>query len=223
MSDSEKEGKRTASYGRGVLAAELVAVLCWVRAAMLYPGGTQFDSGAAGHGFWTNYLCDLTDEVARSGQPNPGALFGRFGMISMVVALAMLFAGAPRFFPDRPRVAKWVKATGAWCTLVTLGVPLSSVLNLPWLHEASVLVAGPLGLAACVGVVVGTRAHRDLTLLGVLALATALFTLSVYALYVAAAMSTPLLPMAQRVSLLALLAWTAWLGVRLTRLELQTG
>ncbi len=199
---------------RAIVVAEIIAIACWAVAIALYPGGSQAHPSAAGHSIWLNYLCDLADGTARNGEPNPGALFGRLGMAAMIAALALIFAGAPRLFRDRPRATLVTRAAGALCVIATAGVPLSAVLSSPLLHEGSVLIAGPRGLAACVAVVLGARSHRDLASVGAVMLASALVTLAVYAHHVVAGTSSTLLPVAQRASLITLLVWTALVAIR---------
>lgn len=189
----------------------------------LYPGGAQHAPEAAGHSFWLNYLCDLTDASARNGVANDGALLGRLGMAALIAALGVMFVYTPRVFGSRA-LAAFVRGAGALAVIATFGVPLSAWLGLQWLHDASVLIAGPLGLSACAGVVAGlakTEGSRVVTLLGVLTLVASAFDLIVYARCYAGGSTTIVLPVAQRIALLCLLAWmlavAGHLGARSSR------
>ncbi|MCZ7686462.1 MAG: hypothetical protein M5U28_49985 [Sandaracinaceae bacterium] len=192
-----------------LVAAEGTAVACFGGAMALYPGGAEHAPGARGHSFWLNYLCDLTDAQARSGAVNDGALLARLGMAALVIGLAVMFAYAPRAFRSA-RLALFVRAVGALAVIATLGVPLSAWLGIAWLHDASVLIAGPLGLLACGAVVLGLARGEGAavpTLLGGLTLLAATFDLIVYARCWATGTTWIVLPVAQRVALLSLLAW----------------
>lgn len=208
---SVEEGVRTRASRPAIVVVvlEAASVVCLGAAMALYPGGAEHAPHASGHSFWLNYLCDLSDSVARNGAPNPGAPWARASMALLLVALAAIFAFAPRAFGSRALV-RLARAAGALFVAAALGVPLSGWLGSQVLHDASVLAAGPLGLLASAAVVIGL-AKRDrariATALGAFTLAASALGLALYAYCWSTGGSTIALPIGQRIALVSLLAW----------------
>lgn len=68
-------------------------------ATTLYPGGSQANLRSTGYSWLNNYWCELMNQQAMNGQPNPGAVYA---------VIAMIFAGSAIgvFFYQLPQICK---------------------------------------------------------------------------------------------------------------------
>ena len=74
----------------------IIFVVLYVIATMLYPGGSQVDKNAVGFSWTNNYWCNLLNEYAMNGQPNPAKPVAMAGMFVLCLTLAffwLLFPG----------------------------------------------------------------------------------------------------------------------------------
>ena len=69
----------------------LLFILLFIYAASLYPGGSQFDSNAAGFSWKHNYWCNLMNDIAENGMQNPARYYA-------ISANAILCIGCMLFF-----------------------------------------------------------------------------------------------------------------------------
>jgi hypothetical protein len=119
-------------------------------AALRYPGGTWIDRQARGFDWVDNYWCDLLHSPALNGQASGAPPFAIAGMTAMAVALAVFWWSVRTSFVRGSGAYAWVPPLGVLSS-VGLGVLTLLPSNLwPLLHKATVLLAGPLGLAALV-------------------------------------------------------------------------
>jgi hypothetical protein len=211
--------RRPCWSSRGTVACVGGFVVLESIATYLYPGGTFWDRTTQGARFWSNFLCDLASPVAAGGLPNAvGWRFGQAAMMLLVVGLAPFWWSVPRLFAGLPALGAAVRALG----LASLGATVA-VISMPSsrfgaLHGVAVLVAGVPGLGAAILAVVGlVRAEPRPAVAAVLGGAMLVFAVLDFALYVRAMVSggpgSPLLPVAQKLALLWLLAWmlaVAW-------------
>src|SRR5882672_11198007 len=115
-----------------------------------YPGGTELDPHTIGHSFWFNLLCDIANERALNGAPNPGHAFGRLAMAVFAIGLGAFFMILPAEFPGHRALAAIVRIGGAVSMLGFLASPVSTS---PLGHAIAVFAAAIPGvLAAAVGV-----------------------------------------------------------------------
>ena len=196
----------------GFVLLELVAM-------RLYPGGTFWDRTTRGARFWRNFLCDLESPVALDGAPNAvGSRFGQAAMAILAAGLAPFWWSAPRLFVELRALGTAVRALG----LASLG-GVAAVISMPSsrfgaLHGIAVIAAGVPGLTAALLAVVGLASAepspRVAALLGGATLAISAVDFALYVQTMRAAGPGPtLLPVAQKVALLLLLAWmltVAW-------------
>jgi hypothetical protein len=197
-------------------ALELVAM-------SLYPGGTWWDPTTRGARFWQNYICDLESEVAGNGMPNlAGARFGKAAILVMVIGFAPFWSMVPRLFASLPRLGSVVRVLGIVSLVGIIAVALMSSRRFGWFHGMAVIVAGAPGLSAAVLAVTGLvreeKPPRVAAALGAGMLAFALVDFALYAWTMVHGGPGPLvLPIAQKLALLLLLAWmvvVAWKSSR---------
>jgi hypothetical protein len=192
-----------------------------VPAMALYPGGTWWDPHAVGHRFWTNFLCDLEWRTALNGTPNlVGARLAAGAMLSLVLAFVPFWPLAARFFATYARLAAAVRVLGRTSVLGMIAVALMPSERFGALHGVAVVVAGLPGLSAAVLAATGQLLARR-RLPGTLGVAMVLFAILDFVLYVHTMLhggTGPLvLPVAQKLALVLLLAWMLVVAARAPR------
>lgn len=189
-----------------------------VPAMALYPGGTWWEPHAVGHRFWSNFLCDLEWRTALNGTPNPwGARFAEGAMLSLVLGFVSFWPLAARLFRSHRCLGAAVRILGWTSVGGMIAVALMPSERFGSLHGVAVVVAGLPGLSAAVLAATGqllARARR--TLPGALGAAMVLFAILDFVLYVHTMLhggpGPVVLPAAQKVALLLLLAWMLVVG-----------
>lgn len=206
-----------------ILACVVAFATLELIAMRLYPGGTFWDGTTRGVRFWQNFLCDLESQVALNGEPNPlGARFAQAAMLAMVVGFAPFWWTVPRLFPRLRGVGLAVRTLGLSSLAGIVAVTLMPSSRFGSLHGVAVIVAGAPGLSAAVLAVLGLgRAEVRPPLAAMLGGAMLVFALVDFALYTRTMLyggpGPLLLPVAQKVALLLLLAWmivVAWQAPR---------
>jgi hypothetical protein len=206
----EVEARR---LGTLVYLAVLGFVVCMGIAIVAYPGGNLWDHSRRGYDFWLNFWCDLLRHPAYNGAPNPVApRFAQLGMVSLALGIAAYFALAPRMFGSVGWLSRAVTVAGVLGGIGLLLVTAVSSRAHPTVHGVAVLTAGPMGLSAVLGTIVGLARsadrHRLCFWLGALMLAVASFTLVQYVREFAySAPSSEWLPRSQKVATLLALGW----------------
>ena len=196
-----------------VYAGILGFVVCMAIAIASYPGGNLWDSAQPGYDFWRNFWCDLERQPAYNGDANPTApRFAQLGMSSLALSIAAYFVLAPRLFRQARLLAQAVTVAGLCGAIGLCAVAAISSRSFPTLHGVAVLAAGPTGLCAVLGTVVGLARPPArspfVVLLGAVMLAVALFTLVQYTRQFAfAAPSSEWLPRSQKVATVLALGW----------------
>jgi hypothetical protein len=232
------------------MTAGALAVLLSILSAMIllgvamarYPGGTALDPAAAGHSFWFNFLCDLTNPVAVNGQSNRvGSGFARAAMIALSTALGCFWLILPALFRARPRLGLPIRTAGLLSVAGLVAVPLADgLMHVVAVFASSIpaLVAGTLGTigilrASSLPPPPATDAARSSpapsrsppripALLPALAFATVAAALADSVLYarsylVEPRVIAPALPLFQRVALLFMLAFMAAVAIQILR------
>ena len=206
-----------------VLACLATFVALEWMAMRLYPGGTWWDSTTRGATFWQNYICDLGSEVAGNGMPNRvGATLGKAAILVMVAAFAPFWWIVPRLFERLRRLGRLVRVLGLASLAGITAVALMPSSRFGWLHGVAVMVAGAPGLSAALLAVVGqSRVEAPPRIAAALGGSMLIFALADFVLYTRTMIHGgpgPLvLPVAQKLALLLLLAWmmvVAWKAPR---------
>ena len=198
-----------------VLGSVVAALLLLVAAMALYPGGTWLDRSAPGHDFFRNFFCDLTADRALNGQTNPGASFGKAGMIVLSAGTLPFWFLVTRLFPARVGLSVAVRVLGLASALAATLVPLAPSQRYGFLHAVFILVAGVPGLLAgglaTFGLLATKSGPRMPARLAALTAGLAALDGALYAAHVASGeeVTSALLPTLQKLAALALVAWMA--------------
>jgi hypothetical protein len=186
----------------------------------LYPGGSAIDSAAVGHSFWLNFLCDLTDTVARNGQPNRGgAALALAALMTFVGAIAAFWLILPALLPGRrPVLAGCIRIAGTVSAVGLAAVPFSS----GPLHATALIAAAIPGFAAAVLALAGIARYARAPAVLALAILTFAAAAADLVLYLQSVGTHPrvipaALPVVQRLGFLLLLAWMAVVSIRVLR------
>lgn len=125
----------------------LIFVGLYIYAALLYPGGSQFDSNSQGFSFMHNYWCNLTNAKAINGLENPGGMLARAGMVILCISLGIFFL---RFFQFGLKPSVW-RSVLQVCTVLSLG---SAIFIFTPLHDELTIVSSLFGLVMIIGVLI---------------------------------------------------------------------
>ncbi len=202
-----------------VIGSVAIAVLLIGAAMALYPGGTWLDRGAPGHDFFRNFFCDLTADRALNGQTNPGASFGKAGMIVLSAGTGPFWFLVTRLFGGRVRLVVAIRVLGLASALAAVAVPLVSSQRYGLLHPMLILIAGVPGLLAgalaTFGLLATKSGPRAPARLAALTAGLAGLDGALYAVHIVSGeeMTSALLPTLQKLAALALVAWMACTSV----------
>ncbi|MDP9150320.1 MAG: SDR family NAD(P)-dependent oxidoreductase [Myxococcota bacterium] len=194
--------RTTASLVPLVAVAHFVAL--YAVAALLYPGGTRADPGRTDFSFVDNYWCDLLDATTYGGRRNPGRPVAVAAMVILSVGLAVLWWLTPGLFPRARKRAWLVRSAGFACALVAPCVATIA-------HDMAINVAGIFGAVAFVTTMTARRpvGGRGLRLCEISALALAAGSYLVWQ----TGCGLALLPLIQKLALLAFLIWVVLIAL----------
>lgn len=196
-----------------------------IAAMLLYPGGTFWDRTTRGVSFWQNYVCDLASSVALNGQPNSlGAHLAQAAMFFMVIGFAPFWWIMPRLFTRFRRLGRWVRAMGLASLTGTAAVALLPSSRFGAWHGVAVIAAATPGLAAAslsvVALSMAETRPRVAAVLGAAVLVLSSLDFALYARTMHGGGPGPiLLPIAQKIALLLLLAWMGVVAAKAATVE----
>jgi hypothetical protein len=220
--------RRARALSRLALGCVVVFGVLELISMRLYPGGTWWDRSTQGARFWQNFICDLESDVSLNGHPNAaGARVAEIANWVIVVGLFAFWSIVPRLFPNLRRTGSAVRISGfaSLAGIVAVGAMPSQRFGA--LHGVAVIVTGAPGLTAAFLAVAGlARAEarpRTAAVLGAAMLAFALVDFTLYThTMLRGGPGPPLLPVAQKVALLFLLAWMSAVAWRTARISTET-
>ena len=141
------------------LAGVLVYVLLYFIATLFYPGGSQFDKHSKGFSWTQNYWCNLLNEYAINGQPNPGRPIALTAMVVLCITLMIFWYVFPRSVPFQRSSRLIIQLSGF--AAMTVGMFLFTSL-----HDIVINIATLFGLIALTGTFIGLNKLRCQKLLG---------------------------------------------------------
>ena len=186
----------------------LIFACLYIVATFFYPGGSQVDNNSKGFSWVNNYWCNLLNEYAINGAPNPARPVALTAMCILCAALSFFWYLFPRYyFPNK--VNRFV-------------VQLSGILSMAiaiflftGLHDSVINIAAALGIVAISGTLIGLYKNKNYMLFWFGIFNLALIVLNNYIYYTTGMIIY--LPVIQKISFLSFLTWICCLNIRLYR------
>ena len=189
----------------------VVFVLLYIIATCYYPGGSQVDQNAVGFSWINNYWCNLLNDTAINGQPNPSKPIAITGMLVLCLTLAYFWY----LFPQKINLNnnwKWIiQFSGSLAMFIAFF--LFTDIN----HDLVTNLASLFGLIATVGTFVGLYQTKWMKLFVCGLFNILLVLLNNYVYYNKALIIY--LPVIQKISFAAFLIWICCIDVQLYRLK----
>ncbi len=186
----------------------LLFVFFIIKAASLYPGGSQYSSTEEGFSFLNNYLCDLLDSTTFNGSPNPSKDLARLALFLLCSCLTVLWYYLPKLFKRKGVHLVVIRVTGISAMIITLFLSSNS-------HDLVIYIAGLIGLIAMITTIVALykEGYQELFALGIFCLAILLLN---YYIYESGQLIT-VLPAIQKITFVSFIGWFALLNISLYR------
>jgi hypothetical protein len=125
-----------------------VFMIMYAISARLYPGGSQVDPYAKGFSWINNYWCNLLEDPAIDGRPNPARPIALAAMLVLSVALSWFWFVFPIYMALSRRVKYGIRISG----LLSM---LAAQFIFTGLHDLFVNLASIFGLLATIGTLIG--------------------------------------------------------------------
>lgn len=182
-------------------------VVLYIVAAVLYPGGSQIDNNSKGFSWADNYWCNLLNDNAINGQPNPGKPIAIAGMFALCLALVFFWF----LFSTK------VKGGNASRLIIqisgTLAMIVASLLFTSIDHDLIINIATIFGLIATVGIILGLYKTKWYGLFGLGLLNILLVGMNNYVYYNKELII--FLPVIQKISFGTFLIWICCIDMHL--------
>jgi hypothetical protein len=127
----------------------LIFILLYFFATLFYPGGSQVDKNSMGFSWTNNYWCNLLNETAINGQPNPAKPIALTGMFVLCLTFSFFWF----IFPKQINISKNLKLTIQVSGILAMTVALFLFTHLN--HDLVTNLASSLGAIATIGTFIG--------------------------------------------------------------------
>lgn len=132
----------------------MLFVVLYVVATYFYPGGSQVDKHSIGFSWANNYWCNLLNEPAINGQPNPAKPIAMTGMLVLCLTLSFFWF----LFPRHIRVGKFGNPAVQISGILAMTIAFFLFTNID--HDLVTNLASIFGLIATVGTFIGLYKAR---------------------------------------------------------------
>jgi hypothetical protein len=185
----------------------LLFILLYITATFFYPGGSQVDKNSVGFSWANNYWCNLLNENAINGKPNPAKPIAMSAMLLLCCALSFFWWIFPRESGMANPGRRVIQISG----IVAMMTACLLCTNLN--HDLVTNLASSLGIIATVGTFAGLYKIRwhGLFAFGIVNL---LFVVVNNFLYYNKDLIT-YLPVVQKISFAGFLIWVGCIDVHL--------
>ncbi len=180
-------------------------------AALLYPGGSQADRTAVGFSWINNYWCNLLNDHAINGQPNPAQPIAMTGMFVLCLTLTVFWLVFPRYIDIDKKMKLTIQISG------TIAMTFAMFLFTNIDHDLVTNLASAFGLIAIAGTFVGLYKAKWFGLFAFGMLNILLVGLNNIMYYRQGLIVY--LPVIQKISFVAFLIWICWIGIDLYRAQ----
>jgi hypothetical protein len=181
-----------------------IFIILYVTATCFYPGGSQVDKNAVGFSWANNYWCNLLNEIAINGKPNPARPFALAGMLVLCFTLAYFWYIFPTFVPLTRNTKYIIQFAGIGSMTIAFFLFTS-------LHDTISNIAGFLGVIALTGTFVGLWKIKWFVLFGFGMFNLLLVVLNNYVYHTEGLLAY--LPVIQKISFAAFLTWICCIAI----------
>lgn len=183
-----------------------VFVVLYIIAALLYPGGSQFDKQAKGFSITRNYWCDLFDVVAHNGASNLSRPIAIAAMLVLTSSFGLLWYLLPGLFDWSSKRQKAIQYLGIVSMFITAFL-------FTRYHEVVINVGGLLGgIALALTFIELYKAdYNQLLGLGLICLTLSCINYFIYE----TGILLFLLASTQKVTFLVFFVWAGWMNIAL--------
>ncbi|MBL7725070.1 MAG: hypothetical protein JNK27_13040 [Chitinophagaceae bacterium] len=201
--------KKTNSYWvLSPVLGMLLFIMLYIAAALLYPGGSDFNRSATEFSWQNNYWCELLATKAQNGQSNIARPVAIFAMAVLAISLIIFWYTIPGLFAGKRTGSRVIRYAGIGSMLVT-------PLLLTGFHDHVINTAALLGCIAIIVLLINLFRYRMLLLFSTGILCLLLCGVNNYVYY-----SKDLLhylPVIQKISFFIFLLWFCLLSLALYR------
>ena len=185
----------------------LFFVVLYIVATLFYPGGSQVDKNSIGFSWTNNYWCNLLNETAINGQPNPAKPIALTGMFVICFTLSFFWF----IFPVQINASKNLKLTIQISGTLSMIVAcfLFTCIN----HDLVTNLASAFGAIATIGILIGLYKKKWFVLFTFGLLNIVLVVLN--NLFYYNQRLIVYLPVVQKISFAAFLIWVCCINIKL--------
>lgn len=188
----------------------IVFVVLFVKAASLYPGGSNYNLEAKGFSCLHNYWCELLNPVSKNGQTNNGKFYALIAMMVLSASLSWFMLIMPKMFAIKFKGFVVVQLCGILAFI-------SGVFIFTSFHDVIIIAAAPLAIIALAGIFIGLKQNQYATFLKIGWFSFALMFIN-YLIYFSNIMLW-FLPIAQKISMAVFLAWIVLMNLEILKNE----
>jgi hypothetical protein len=132
----------------------LIFVSLYFFATLVYPGGSQVNKNSIGFSWANNYWCNLLNDIAINGQPNPAKPIALTGMFILCCTLSFFWF----IFPKQIIISKNLKLTIQVAGILAMTVAFFLFTNLN--HDLVTNLASSFGALATIGTFIALYKNR---------------------------------------------------------------
>jgi hypothetical protein len=185
----------------------LIFVLLYFFAAVFYPGGSPVNKNSIGFSWTNNYWCNLLNETAINGQPNPAKPVALTGMFVLCFTLSFFWF----IFPKQINISKNLKLIIQVSGILAMTVAF--FLFTPLNHDLVTNLASSFGAIATIGTFIGLYKNKLFALFAFGLLNILLVVLN--NLYYYNKELIVYLPVVQKISFATFLVWICCINIKL--------
>ncbi|HLO53992.1 MAG TPA: hypothetical protein VK169_06885 [Saprospiraceae bacterium] len=128
------------------LVGIIIFVALYMYASMLYPGGSQADLQSVGYDWIHNYWCNLMNDQAMNGQPNPAKPFAVVAMVILCISLLVFFMQFALVFEGGKIWGHIIK----WNAILSMSF---AMLMFTAYHDVMTMLSSIFGLFVVIGII----------------------------------------------------------------------
>ncbi len=178
-------------------------------ATLLYPGGSQADKNSVGFSWINNYWCNLLNENAINGQPNPAKPVAMTGMFILCFTLSIFWFLFSKYIFVGKQLKLIIQISGI------ISMIIASLLFTNINHDLITNLASLFGLIATIGTYIGLYKSRWYGLFAFGLFNLILVGLNNYVYYTKGYIIY--LPVIQKISFASFLFWVCCIDLKLYR------